>query len=190
MRGIETRRHDTPLFISKVQLEILQVLAMVSTDNKLSEVLPKIRNLLRERIQAIREYRIPLHEFVVRQTLSRTSNEYRGTSSVATAIRQLEATGKSLRPGQTVRFVYTLGHPRIYAWDLPTLPDTRSLDTYRYIELLMRAIETVLAPFGFSRKELDEWVFDNVQTVPLWSLDSLVNTRSNPLTVKRTLPRA
>ncbi|HEY5731789.1 MAG TPA: DNA polymerase domain-containing protein [Anaerolineales bacterium] len=190
MRGIETRRHDTPLFISRVQLEILQVLAMVSTDNKLSEVLPKIRNLLRGRIQAIREYRIPLHEFVVRQTLSRTSNEYRGTSSVATAIRQLEAAGKSLRPGQTVRFVYTLGHPRIYAWDLPTLPDTRSLDTYRYIELLMRAVETVLAPFGFSRKELDEWVFDNVQTVPLWSLDSLVNTRSNPLTVKRTLPRA
>ena len=113
----------------------------------------------------MRECRIPLHEFVVRQTLSRTSNEYRGTSSVATAIRQLEEAGKSLRPGQTVRFVYTMGLTRVHAWDLPSLPDVRSLDTHRYIELLMRAVETVLTPLGFSRNELNEWVFDNVRSV-------------------------
>jgi len=171
MRGIETRRHDTPLHISKTQLEILQLLAATSSADKLPEVLPKVRNLLREQIDAIREYRIPLHEFVVRQTLSRTSNEYRGTSSVATAIRQLEAAGKSLRPGQTVRFVYTRGPNRVHAWDLPSLPDVRSLDSHRYIELLMRAVETVLTPFGFSRKELDEWAFDNVRSMPLWTGD-------------------
>jgi DNA polymerase-2 len=31
MRGIETRRHDTPLLVSKTQLEILQLLATVSS---------------------------------------------------------------------------------------------------------------------------------------------------------------
>ena len=169
MRGIETRRHDTPLFISKTQLELLQLLATVSSADRLTDILPKVRSLIRERIQAIRMYRVPLHEFVVRQTLSRTSDQYRGTSSVATAIRQLEAEGKAFRPGQTIRFVYTMGHPRVRAWDLPSLPDVRSLDTRRYIELLMRATESVLTPFGFSRKELDEWVFDNVRSIPLWS---------------------
>ena len=168
MRGIETRRHDTPLFISKIQLEILQQLSMLSTANELPNILPKVRNLIRERLQALREYRIPLHEFVVRQTLSRTSNEYRGTSSVATAIRQLEAMGKTFRPGQTIRFVYTMGPTRVHAWDLPSLPDIRSLDVHRYIKLLMRAVETALTPFGFSRGELDEWVFDNARSIPLW----------------------
>jgi DNA polymerase-2 len=169
MRGIETRRHDTPLFISKVQLEILQLLAAVPSTDKLYNILPKVRNLLRERIRSVCEYQVPLNEFVVRQTLSRTSDQYRGSSSVAEAIRQLEAAGKSLRPGQMVRFVYTLGHPRVRAWDLPSLPDARSLDTHRYVELLLRAVETVLTPFGFSRKELDEWILDNVRSVRLWS---------------------
>jgi len=168
MRGIETRRHDTPLFISKTQLEIIQLLATVSTTDQLPDVLPRIRNLLQERINNIRQHRIPLHEFVVRQTLSRTSNEYRGSSSVATAIRQLEAVEKSFRPGQAVRFVYTTGSTRVHAWDLPSLPDVRSLDIHRYIEMLMRAVETVLTPLGFSRKELDEWVFDNALSLPLW----------------------
>ena len=169
MRGIETRRHDTPLFISRTQLEILQLLLTASDTDGLPDILPKARSLLLERIHAVREHRIPLHEFVIRQTLSRTSNEYRGSSSVATAIRQLEAAGKSLRPGQTVRFVFVMGSCRVRAWDLPSLPDVRSLDTHRYIELLMRAVETVLTPFGFSRRELDQWVFDNVRSIPLWS---------------------
>lgn len=168
MRGIETRQHDTPLFISKTQLEILQLLTTAPGVDELPSVLPKLRTLLLERIRAVREYRLPLHEFVVRQTLSRISGEYRGTSSVAEAMRQLETVGKSLRPGQTVRFVYILGPRRVHAWDVPVPLDIHRLDIHRYIELLMRAVETVLTPLGFSRRMLDEWVFDHVQSLPLW----------------------
>jgi hypothetical protein len=50
----------------------------------------------------------------------------------------------------------------------PSMPDVRSLDTHRYIELLMRAAETVLTPLGSSRKDINEWVFDNVRSIPLW----------------------
>lgn len=67
--------------------------------------------------------------------------------------------------------MYTLGRPRVRAGDLPSPPDVGSLDTHRYIELLMRAVETVLTPFGFSRRELDEWVIDNVRSMPLWSYE-------------------
>lgn len=179
MRGIETRRHDTPAIVSSTQLEILQMLASVPGADSLSDVLPKIRRLLLQRIRAIREHRLPLHEFVIRQTLSRTSDEYRGSSSVATAVKQLEEAGKSFRPGQTIRFVYTLGNPRVRAWDLPSLPDVRSLDTHRYVKLLMRAAETALTPFGFSRKKLDEWVFDNVYSTHMWS--AISNTKCNSL---------
>ena len=168
MRGIETRRHDTPPFVSRAQLEMLQLLSTGSNPESLVTRLPKVRTMLRERICAVREYRVPLREFIVRQTLSRVSNEYRGSSSVAVAIRQLEAEGKFLRPGQTVRFVYTMGQARVHAWDLSSELDVRSLDIGRYIELLMRGADTVLTPLGLSRKELDEWVFDSVRLVPMW----------------------
>jgi DNA polymerase elongation subunit (family B) len=97
--------------------------------------------------------------------LSRNSNEYRGSSSVAEAARQLEQTGKSLRPGQTVRFVYTRGEPGVHAWDLPGPLDPRTLDTARYVELLLRAVHTVLTPFGFSRQASDEWLLDSARSV-------------------------
>jgi len=93
----------------------------------------------------------------------------------------LEEVGKSLRPGQTVRFVYTRGSPRVHAWDLPRPLDPRSLDTHRYVELLLRAVETVLMPLGFSRRELDEWVSENVQSVPLWSNELSIDEKQ-PLT--------
>jgi len=163
MRGIETRRHDTPLFISKAQVEML---AHLAKDSDWTGILPDLRAFLRERIRAIREHQIPLHEFVIRQTLSRVSNEYRGSSSVAEAVRQLEQAGKSFRPGQTIRFVYTRGKPRVHAWDLPSVPNALTLDTSRYVDLLLRATETVLTPLGMSRKELEEWVFDNARSIP------------------------
>jgi DNA polymerase II len=166
MRGIETRRHDTPPFIARTQIEILQKMAEVPSDGHLSDVLPGVRVLLRRKIRTVREHGIPLHEFVVRQTLSRVSDQYRGFSAVAEAIQQLEGAGKSLRPGQTVRFVYTLGGSKVSAWDLPSAPDPSSLDTSRYVDLLLRAVETVLTPLGMSRKELEEWLFEDVRSVP------------------------
>ena len=164
MRGIETRRHDTPRCISRAQADML---ALLAKDSDWVRLLPDLRAFLLERMRSIRDGKIPLHEFVVRQTLSRTSNEYRGPSSVAEAVRQLEEAGKSLRPGQTVRFVYTRGRPRVRAWDLPSPPNPLSLDTPRYVDLLLRAAETVLTPLGMSRRELEEWLFENVRSVPL-----------------------
>ncbi len=166
MRGIETRRHDTPPFIARTQVEILQKMAKIPANGHLSDVLPRLRTLIRGKIRAVREHRIPLHEYVVRQTLSRASDQYHGFSPAAESIRQLEESGKSLRPGQTVRFVYTLGPLRVNAWDLPTLPNSSSLDTARYVDLLLRAVETVLTPLRMSRKELEEWLFEDACSVP------------------------
>lgn len=165
MRGIETRRHDTPLFIAQTQTEMLTCLAK---DSDWTRLLPTLRGLLLEKIRAVRERRIPLPAFVIRQTLSRVRDEYRGSSSVAEAARQLEQAGKSLRPGQIVRFVYTRGRPRVRAWDLPTAPNPLCLDTPRYVDLLLRATETILTPLNMSRRNLNEWLFDNVRSTPLF----------------------
>jgi DNA polymerase elongation subunit (family B) len=57
---------------------------------------------------------------------------------------QLAKTGKTLRPGQRVRFLFTRGEPGIHAWDLPEPPDKRTVDVQRYRTLLQRAAETIL----------------------------------------------
>jgi len=51
-----------------------------------------------------------------------------------------------VRPGQRVRFLFTLGKPGVRAWDVPEQPDRRCVDVKRYQTLLKRAVDTVLDP--------------------------------------------
>jgi len=145
-RGIETRRHDTPAFIREIQMQILETLAKAPDAKGLKEYLPEIRELILEKQTALRSGSIPLDQFIIRQTVSRTLKEFRSPSPVSTALEQLESTGKSLRPGQSVRLVYTLGIPRACAWDVPTALDPGRVNIPRYRRLLNRAVETVIEP--------------------------------------------
>ena len=80
------------------------------------------------------------------QTVSRNLEEYRAPTPSAAALGQLEEAGKSLRPGQSIGFLYTLGKPGARAWDLPGPADPRRVDVKRYRRLLMRAVNHVLEP--------------------------------------------
>ncbi len=146
-RGIELRRHDTPKFISEIQNEVLELLARSPDADHISEYLPKIQSLIDGKLYDLRHQRIPLEKLIVRQTLSRPVNEYRVPSPAAVAVRQLEGAGKFLRPGQTVRFIYTLGEPGVYAWDLEQALDPKKVSVHVYKTLLDRAMETVMQPF-------------------------------------------
>jgi DNA polymerase elongation subunit (family B) len=109
----------------------------------------------------LRAGRIPLEDLLVSQTLSRELTEYRTPSPAARAAAQLAAVGKTIRPGQRVRFLHTLGEPGVHAWDLPQPPDLRSIDQGRYRELLLRAAATILQPFGVQEEDLKTRVIAN-----------------------------
>jgi len=148
MRGIEARRQDTPLWIVQVQQAMLDRLAKARSAGELGETLPELRRLLRKAGLDLRRGRVPLVSLLVSQKLSRELDEYRVPSPAARAAAQLEAVGKHLRPGQRVRFLYTLGEPGVYAWDLPDPPNPATVDRRYYRRLLVRAAETVLQPLG------------------------------------------
>jgi DNA polymerase-2 len=138
-RGIETRRHDTPVFIAETQMQILECLAKGQ--------LPEAQALLRRRLVELKAGKVSPEKLIVRMTVSRTLEKFRAPSPTAVALRQLEEAGKSLRPGQHVRLVYTRGKVRARAWDLPEEMDARTVDVERYARLLLRAARAVLEPF-------------------------------------------
>jgi hypothetical protein len=80
-------------------------------------------------------------------------SEYKVPSPAAIAARQLEQAGKSLRPGQIVRFIYTLGEPGVRAWDLVGFFNQKTIDTSPYKALLNRAMETVVKSFGIQKEK-------------------------------------
>ena len=145
-RGIETRRHDTPEFIRETQMQILEILAKVPNGKRLKDCLPEIRILIQNKYADLRSGHIPLEKLIVHQTISRNLDEYRVPSPASVALQQLKEAGKSLRPGQSVRLIYTLGASHARAWDLPVPLDPRSVDINRYRRLLFRASDAILEP--------------------------------------------
>jgi DNA polymerase-2 len=169
MRGIEIRRHDTPAWVSNVQMEILNTLVHASDVEDCSTYLPKILRLMRKALAKLRTGGVRVEDLLVSQTLSRELSEYRTPSPTARAAAQLAAVGKNLRPGQRVRFLYTLGEPGVHAWDLPQPPELRSIDQERYRVLLFRAAAAILQPFGVQEEDLKNRVIANAMDVTFFS---------------------
>jgi DNA polymerase-2 len=157
IRGIDIRRHDTPYFITRTQMEILNLLSDCAAE-ELPGCLQQAIELVRGKLRDLQRGRIPLESMLVDQKLSRELDEYRIPSPSARAAAQLQDAGKNPRAGQHVRFLYTLGYPGVRAWDLPDPPDPRSLDLAYYRELMLRAARSVLEPFGIDETELHERV--------------------------------
>jgi len=178
VRGIELRRRDTPLWIAEIQNEILKMLAKAPDAEALQNSLPLVLTMLRRQINELRRQRVAMEKLIVSQKLSRTLVEYRDPSPAARAAAQLQAIGKVLRPGQCVRFLYVYGEEGVHAWDLPSAPPLSKINVPRYIELLLRAVATLLQPLG-----IDEgWLRDFAASgIPVTALSfPMLTDRSRP----------
>jgi DNA polymerase II len=146
VRGIECRRRDSAPFIAEMQMALMKILAEAQDAEQLKAVLPKARAYIRKQVEALRTGKVPAEKLLVSQKLSRELGEYSSPSPAARAVRELQKAGKIVRPGQRVRFLFTLGSPGVRAWDVPDRPDLRMVDVKRYQTLLERAAQSVLAP--------------------------------------------
>ncbi|MFO7678784.1 MAG: DNA polymerase domain-containing protein [Chloroflexota bacterium] len=155
VRGIEMRRHDTPRFIADMQQYVLEQLAgAADMDACLVQVIATIRG----RLAALRARQIDSQTLLVSQILSRPLEEYAVSSPAASAVKQLQEAGKLRFPGQRIQFIWTVSHPGVYAWDLPESLDPALVDVARYTELILRAMSTILQPWGIQRAWLAESV--------------------------------
>jgi len=151
VRGVEARRRDTAQFISRAQMEILEILARAQNAIELPNYLPLVKELIRERSMDLKAGRIPLEDLIISQRLGRELEGYKKPSPAARAAHQLIQTGKQVKPGQRVRFLLTRGLPGVHAWDSQVPLDMRSLNIPLYSELLKRAIHAILQPLGLSQ---------------------------------------
>jgi DNA polymerase I len=159
LRGLACRREDTPLFVAKTQLQVLQILAQQKDPNQLEKLFPEVLSMLHERISDLAYQKIPINELLVTQTLSRELSEYRVPSPAARAAGQLQTIGKQVQMGQKIQFIYTKTKAGVYAWDLSESLQLVWVDTVMYKELLLRAVYEVLQPMGVTEVVLRNWMY-------------------------------
>ncbi len=145
-RGIELRRRDTTLWVRKIQLKALEVLAGANTPYEFADRIPDVMALVECAKRDLRVGRVPLEELVIHQRLSRAIEAYTTPSPAARAAMQLQAHGRQFAPGQSLEFLFARNATGVHAWELNEALDSGRLDTKRYCRLLDRAIQTVLDP--------------------------------------------
>ena len=151
VRGVAARRKDTPHWIADFQMSLLTCLAQAPSAANLPAYLPAIRSIVNRALSDLAVGQIPIEDLALNQRLTRMLDAYRSPSPAALAARQLQEVGKTIEPGQRVRFLYTIGHPGVTAIDLPNPIDWRCTDRPRYRTLLLRAAREVLQPLGLEQ---------------------------------------
>lgn len=142
-RGIAARRRDTPYWVKKLQLQVLDCLSQARTLDEVDLYSPKAQGLIQKAWQDLRNGNIPPEELVITQSLSREVEQYKTPSHAARAARQLLAMGKTVTPGQFMRFVFVRGKERVRAWELGVDPRTVDVEMYRL--LMERATDEIIS---------------------------------------------
>jgi hypothetical protein len=149
VRGIEARRHDTPLAFARCQMEILRVLAKADTVAEARSEVPKCIEIFLRYAEALARHEIPASELAFTTNLSKAPEEYSTMTVQHAAIKQLVGEGATLHAGEGIRYIIAdyEGRDSKRATPLDIIKDETKYDSERYIVLLAETCSSVLEPF-------------------------------------------
>jgi DNA polymerase elongation subunit (family B) len=154
MRGIETRRHDTPLFLKDFQENLIRKLFSPDIVEEVpSTGYREAVKYIHETIRKIEKRQVLVEQLAVSKTLRRPLATYSRLFPHISAAINLAHHGKVLQIGEDVDFVYVNARHHnplrrvvpidVYHGDI--------YDSQKYCEMVLDAAETILSTFGFSR---------------------------------------
>jgi DNA polymerase elongation subunit (family B) len=159
VRGIETRRSDTPGLIRDLQEAMLGKLAEAKNASEFYLKIPEAIEVLREYAGKVLDGECVISDLIFETHVSRGCDEYRQFNNQMAAMKQLRQEGIETLPGQSIRYIITDHKSR--SWQkrvmIPELADENTqYDRAKYYEHLLRAAESILLPFGYTEERLDE----------------------------------
>lgn len=159
IRGIEIRRRDTPVFIKQLQGEMLKIMGEAKTVAGLEALLPAVLAKAGSFIDLLRSGRADPLQLVIRRHLSQEAGEYSNRSANAIVAKALEEAGVHLAPGENVEYIIIDATGKRNAEKAKAVPLYSLDDGYdieKYTDMALKAVETLLFPFGYDVAKLRE----------------------------------
>jgi DNA polymerase II len=163
VRGIEVRRRDTPLFIKRMQGEMLEIFKPADSVHDVEMLVPQALARAREFIDCLRAGKADPHELVIRRHIAQEADEYRNRSASAEVTRALDDAGISLAAGEAIEYIIVDASGKkkpqkaiplaLYSFD-------DGYDIEKYTEMALKAVETLLLPWGWDVEKLGEFLAD------------------------------
>jgi DNA polymerase elongation subunit (family B) len=157
VRGIESRRRDTPKIVSKCQDEMLAILGEASNAEDVLVRIPRALDVLKRYRDRLRSQHVPLENLIITRGLSKNPDEYKVDIVQALAAQQLVEEGLRLSAGQKIRYVltdYKGGGFRRRAVAAQLAGSSTKYDVEKYLDLLVRGAASILTPFGFDEEKI------------------------------------
>lgn len=159
IRGIETRRKDTPKFIKNMQAAMLEILSAAKSVAEVAALVPEVLEVVKEFISRLQSGTINPMELVIRRNISQEASEYSNNSVNAVVARMIEEAGVHLAAGERIEYILIDQSGKrkpekakplaLYAFE-------DGYDIEKYTELALKAAETLLLPFGWDVERLKE----------------------------------
>ena len=154
LRGIGSRRHDTPKILRSYETEVLDLLGKAHDAAGVRARVPGVLARTDRFAERIRSGDWPVTDLLLAHRLAQAPGEYSVFTDTVAALRQLRDAGIERAPGETVRYVVVDRSARSYRDRVRVaelLDASTGYDAEAYLELLARAAETLLAPLGVDR---------------------------------------
>ena len=149
IRGIEIRQSSSPLFIQKLQMKMLEILAKARTREQFQSASQRAKKFMRRCGEELGNGSIPLEELLITIRPSRSPNEYVNNSRQAIAAKQLAALGVNVEPGMKIRYLIVDAAAKDYRKRVKAeqlLRGNESFDVNEYQKLIIRAYENLIPP--------------------------------------------
>ena len=148
VRGIETRRHDTPKVFVKCQQDVLGVFAKCKNKSEIIQSIKVAKQIQEHYRKHILQKEIPIKDLVFTNRVTKGTGEHKNNTVQADAVNQLKAEGKKTIPGQKIRYIIS-DHTRKFSKRVVPF-ETAShgkYDTKKYSELLDKCCDSIIDPF-------------------------------------------
>jgi DNA polymerase elongation subunit (family B) len=154
-RGIELRRRDYPRFLKEYQQKLLETLLEAETASDItSKQVHAAIQLTQEALEIVQSGDMPVSELVISKVLRMPIERYRSLFPHVLAAVQLRQNKQSVRPGDSVEYVYTdMKQVNPMNRVVPAQFAT-TYDSDKYAEMLLDVAESILGVFGFTRTQL------------------------------------
>ncbi len=151
VRGIEVRRHDTPTFFKKFQLEVLKIMAGGNTIAEVRSLMPQVQGVFDKYARLLKDEKVQMDELVFVKNVSKDTDQHSERNTIENdALNRLAKEGKMLKAGQTLRYIISDYGKSVRRGTPLELVDERTVfDPGRYIELLAQMCNSVTEPFGY-----------------------------------------
>ncbi len=158
-RGIEVRRKDTPWFVKTMQARLLELMSEMKDVREISARAPELIREAGFYLNELRCGRVDPKQLVLRRRVQKEADEYATNNLSAMVVRELSQFGVTVKAGEVIDYIIVdqsgKRDPQ-KAKSLLTYQHWDGYDIEKYTEFFLKAVETLLSPFGYDRAKLAE----------------------------------